>query len=93
MGNVVTVGGFADYFLGQCGEGHIVQEEVDILEERFSFLNLRSGDVAHGCWELNAPVLCQQRWAEHQPRPLQLVENTANEDGSCSVAKWKHGNC
>ena len=47
MGSVTTVCGFADCFLGQCGEGHVVREEEDILEERFPFLNLRSRDVAH----------------------------------------------
>ena len=87
-----TVGGFADYFLGQCGEGHIGQEEVDILEERFPFLNLRSGDVAHEVLGTLCSYECQQRWEDHQPRLLLLVENQANGDGSCSVAKCWHGN-
>ena len=47
MGNVTMVDGLEDSFLGQLGEGHVVQEEEDILEERFPFLNLRSRDVAH----------------------------------------------
>ena len=47
QGNVATVGGLAGCSLGQCGEGHVGQEKEDILEERFPFLNLRSGDVAH----------------------------------------------
>ena len=43
--------------LGQCGEGHIEGEDEDvILEERYPFLNLSSGDVAHAVLEADASV-------------------------------------
>ena len=42
--------------LGQCGEGHIDKEDDVILEERYPFLNLSSGDVAHAVLEADASV-------------------------------------
>ena len=43
--------------LVQFGEGQAGQENLqDILEERFLFLNLSSGDVAHAVLEADASV-------------------------------------
>ena len=96
MGNVSMVDGFAGCFLSQLGEGHVVQEEDDILEERFPFLNLRSRDVADTASLLECiGYLVKQRWVEHSQEGMELlllVENPANRDGTCSVAKYWNGN-
>ena len=76
MGNVTMVDGFAGSFLSQLGEGHVVQEEDDILEERFPFLNLRSRDVADTASLLSF-------WTLGSTMRAKMVRATARKAWSC----------